>query len=339
MTQSPKQKRPSWLDRWFEKRSLRAYNAAAADPGVQHAGAGFAVSTGGSADLAAGTCPGGRPPRILEGSESARVRTLDDFDRFVAAYPGAMVTDGELPAVRIPGHIGIIMDGNGRWARSRGLDRRIGHRAGAENLKRVTETCRDLGVRYLTVYAFSTENWKRSNEEVGALMKLFVEFFHKYDRELAEEDIRLRFIGQVDALPEPVRETIRIAEAASAERRTMQLIIAFNYGGRRELVHSVRQIAGAVARGSLSPDAIDETTIAEHLYMPDVPDPDLIIRSSGEMRMSNFLLWESAYSEFWVSNVLWPDFGKQSLFQAVMDFNHRDRRFGGVQGKQTGESV
>ena len=224
----------------------------------------------------------------------------------------------------IPSSVAIIMDGNGRWAEKRRLPRVMGHNAGMKAMREIVSTASQLGVKFLTVYAFSTENWKRSNEEVGALMKLFVEFFHKYDRELAEEDIRLRFIGQVDALPEPVRETIRTAEAASAERRTMQLIIAFNYGGRRELVHSVRQIAGAVARGSLSPDAIDETTIAQHLYMPDVPDPDLIIRSSGEMRMSNFLLWESAYSEFWVSNVLWPDFGKQSLFQAVMDFNHRE---------------
>lgn len=340
MTQSPKPKRPNWLDRWFEKRSRRAYNAAAADPGVQNAGAASAALKNGSTERPNGLNPAVQPPRILPGSDAARARTLDDFDRFVAADPGfSSETGGGAPTVHVPRHIGIIMDGNGRWAQNRGLDRRIGHRAGAENLKRVTETCRDLGVRYLTVYAFSTENWKRSDAEVGALMKLFVEFFHKYDRELAEEDIRLRFIGQVDALPEPVRETIRAAEAASLERRTMQLIIAFNYGGRRELVHSVRRIAADAARGALSPGSIDETTIAAHLYMPDVPDPDLIIRSGGEMRLSNFLLWESAYSEFWVSNVLWPDFGKQSLFQAVMDFNRRDRRFGGVQGKQTGEGI
>lgn len=230
----------------------------------------------------------------------------------------------------IPVHIAIIMDGNGRWAKKRGLDRRFGHRAGAENLKRVTEACGDLGVKYLTVYAFSTENWKRSDEEVNALMKLFIEFFHRYDAELAEQDIRLRFTGDLQALPDEVRATIDEAEEGSLHRKRMQLIIAFNYGGRQELVDCARRLAREARDGALDPDQITEADVAARLYLPDVPDPDLIIRSSGEMRLSNFLLWQAAYSELWISDVLWPDFDQATLEQAIRDFNNRDRRFGGV---------
>ncbi|HHX38209.1 MAG TPA: di-trans,poly-cis-decaprenylcistransferase, partial [Clostridiaceae bacterium] len=186
------------------------------------------------------------------------------------------------------------------------------------------------GVKYLTVYAFSTENWKRPSAEVNQLMELFVEFFRKYDAELAENNIRLRFTGRIQDLPEKVQATIAEAQNGSKERIGMQLIIAFNYGGRQEIIDMTRAIAEAVETGNIAVADINESLIGEYLYLPDVPDPDLIIRSSGEMRLSNFLLWESAYAEFWVSDVLWPDFDRATLYQALSDFNQRERRFGGV---------
>ncbi|NLL64235.1 MAG: di-trans,poly-cis-decaprenylcistransferase, partial [Clostridiaceae bacterium] len=212
----------------------------------------------------------------------------------------------------------------------RGFERSYGHRAGAENLKRVTEACSMIGVKYLTVYAFSTENWKRPTAEVSQLMQLFVEFFRKYDAELEANNIRLRFTGRIQELPQAVQDTINEAESGSFARTGMQLIIAFNYGGRQEIIDAAQRIAAAVEAGKISANEVDEALVTKHLYMPDVPDPDLIIRSSGEMRISNFLLWESAYAEFWVSDVLWPDFDRATLYKALYDFNGRERRFGGV---------
>jgi undecaprenyl diphosphate synthase len=237
--------------------------------------------------------------------------------------------------LKVPVSLGVIMDGNGRWAKKRLLPRSAGHRAGAENLKELCRNCGNYGVKYLTVYAFSTENWSRPQGEVDQLMKLFVEFFDRYDPELAEEGIRVRFTGDIEHLPENIQKVCREGEERSKDRPKMQLIVAFNYGGRREIVHSMQSIAKDIKEGRLQPEDITEDTISSNMYLPDVPDPELIIRPSGEMRLSNFLLWESAYSEFWVSDTLWPDFGYDDLTQAFRDYAKRDRRFGGLSKKDT----
>lgn len=237
--------------------------------------------------------------------------------------------------LKVPVSLGVIMDGNGRWATQRHLPRSAGHKVGAENLKELCRNCVRYGVKYLTVYAFSTENWSRPQPEVDFLMKLFVELFDKYDAELAEEGIRVRFTGDDSELPPKVREVCQTAEERSKDRPNMQLIVALNYGGRREIVNSFRQLAEQVKNGSLEPSDITEQMISDNMYLPDVPDPELIIRPSGEMRLSNFLLWESAYSEFWVSDTLWPDFGYEDLTQAFRDFAGRDRRFGGLSKKES----
>lgn len=232
--------------------------------------------------------------------------------------------------LRVPVSLGVIMDGNGRWAKQRHLPRSAGHRAGAENLKELCRNCGNYGVKYLTVYAFSTENWSRPEDEVHQLMELFVEFWERYDPELEQEGIRVRFTGDIDSLPENIREVCRRGEERSKDRKKMTLIVAFNYGGRREIENACRQIARRVSDGEISPDQITEDMISANMYLPDVPDPELIIRPSGEMRLSNFLLWESAYSEFWMSECLWPDFGYDELTQAFRDYARRDRRFGGL---------
>ena len=230
----------------------------------------------------------------------------------------------------LPVHIAMIMDGNGRWARRRGLPRSAGHKAGAEKLRNVTEWCGDLGIKYLTVYAFSTENWSRPSDEVAVLMELLIEFLAKYDPEMASQGVRLRVLGDLESLPENIKEALDEAVKRSVNRNRMQLIIAFNYGGRREIAHAAKVISVMTAKGDINPDEVDEKLISDHLYLPDVPDPDIIIRPSGELRLSNFLLWESAYSELWFSDVLWPDFSKEHLRMALEDYIHRDRRYGGV---------
>lgn len=232
--------------------------------------------------------------------------------------------------LKIPQHVAVIMDGNGRWAEKRFLPRSAGHRAGAENLKVLCRNCGRYGVKYLTVYAFSTENWSRPEDEVHGLMELFVEFFERYDPELAEEGIRVRFTGDISGLPEHIQAVCQRAEAQSMNRDRMQLIVAFNYGGRREILEACQKIARLVQGGELVPEDIKEDTIAEYLYLPDVPDPDLIIRPGGEIRLSNFLVWEAAYAEFWATDVLWPDFGLEELTAAFTAFTLRDRRFGGL---------
>lgn len=232
--------------------------------------------------------------------------------------------------MKIPTHLGIIMDGNGRWAKLRGLPRRAGHRAGAETLHDITDACGRLGVKYMTVYAFSTENWKRPDDEVTALMSLFTEFFHKYDEHLAKNNVRVRFMGEKNGLPENVQLTWKEAEDKSAGRTGMQMIVAFNYGGQKELVQAAQRLAAEAIAGVLKPEDIDELTIAEHLYLADVPPLDLIVRSSGELRLSNFMIWQGAYAELWVSNILWPDFTPADLEQAFRDFASRDRRYGAL---------
>ncbi|MBP5491761.1 MAG: isoprenyl transferase [Clostridiales bacterium] len=232
--------------------------------------------------------------------------------------------------LKIPTHLAVIMDGNGRWAKKRMLPRSAGHRAGADNLKNLCKNCGHYGIKYVTVYAFSTENWSRPESEVHALMELFVEYFDRYDPELEQEGIRVRFTGDIAGLPENIQEVCRRAEEGSKHRTRMTLIVAFNYGGRREIVQAAQKLAEKVKSGEISSDEITEEMFSSNLYLPDVPDPDLIIRPSGEERTSNFLVWEGAYSELWFSDVLWPDFGMEELTEALVAYTARDRRFGGL---------
>lgn len=246
------------------------------------------------------------------------------------AEPSAAKAGQDIPEEKNltpPAHIGIIMDGNGRWAQKRHLSRSVGHRYGGETLRRVVYAASGLGVRYITVYAFSTENWKRPAAEVEAIMDLFFDFFARCRDELERLDCRIRFMGSRERIPAKVLQTIEQAERESRERKGIQLIVAFNYGGRQEILDAVSRLC---REGVSLPEKLDEDFFRQYLYLPDVPDPDLIIRSSGEMRLSNFLLWESAYSELWVSDILWPDFTKEHLEQAISDYNNRNRRYGGL---------
>ena len=226
-------------------------------------------------------------------------------------------------------HIAFIMDGNGRWAQARGLPRTEGHRAGAETVRRVLGYCRDAGIRYLTLYAFSVENWKRPKEEVETLMHLLVAYLASEEKTFHENQVRIRYMGRKRDLPAEVREALDRVEAATAAYER-QLILCLSYGGRTEITHAAQEIARQVARGELDPETITEETLARNLYLPDVPDPDLIVRTSGEMRLSNFLLWQASYAELYVTPVLWPDFGETD-FQAALDaFSRRDRRYGAI---------
>lgn len=232
---------------------------------------------------------------------------------------------------KVPQHVAIIMDGNGRWARRRGLPRIKGHEAGAESVRAVLRACEKAGVKYLTLYAFSSENWIRPRSEVMALMDLLRRFLRRYERELHEHGIRLRAMGRLEDLPAPVRRELERVIAATAKHRKGQLILALSYGGRAELVDAARRIAERVQDGALRAAAITEDTVRQHLYLPDVPDPDLIIRTSGEKRLSNFLLWQASYAELYFTDVLWPDFREEDFFRALEDYARRERRFGDVQ--------
>ncbi len=235
----------------------------------------------------------------------------------------------ELPR-KLPKHIAIIMDGNGRWAKRRGLPRSAGHRAGAQTFRKIARYCNEIGIGYLTVYAFSTENWKRPKEEVDALMNLFRDYMKEALRDFKEENILTRFIGDRSLLPEDLQELMRETEEASAHKTGMVLNIAINYGGRDEIVRSVRQLCRDCADGKLALESVDEAAIEARLDTAGQPDPDLIIRPSGEQRISNFLLWQSAYSEFLYDSILWPDFKPRHIDEAIDLFSGRNRRFGGV---------
>lgn len=228
-------------------------------------------------------------------------------------------------------HLAVIMDGNGRWAQKRGLARSVGHRYGAEKLYDLCVMCIERKIKYVTVFAFSTENWRRPADEVSQLMDLFVYFYNKYKEEMEKEGIRIRFSGVEDDLSEKILDTITDAQSSSANRKNMQLILAFNYGGRREIVDSSKKIVAAVRKGELDLDDLDEESFRNYLYLPDVPDPDLIIRPSGEQRLSNFLLWQGAYSEYYFAKVLWPDFSAETLDDALDEYKKRDRRFGAIE--------
>ena len=230
----------------------------------------------------------------------------------------------------IPQHIAIIMDGNGRWAAKRSLERCEGHRMGAEALKNLIESMKDLPeVKYMTFYAFSTENWKRSEEEVSALMNLLVEFLDANLTVFMENDLKLLVTGRLEGMPEEPRIKLKEAINKTKDNQGPCVIIALNYGGRSEIADAAKAIARKVAKGELDAESIDEKLFAEYLYNPHVPDPDLLIRTSGELRLSNFLLWEISYSEIYVTDTLWPDFDKNELMEAIKAFNKRSRRFGG----------
>ena len=231
-------------------------------------------------------------------------------------------------AAPVPRHVAIIMDGNGRWAQELGKPRSAGHEAGAESVREVVRACGELGVEVLTLYSFSTENWGRPQDEVEALMSLLARYLRDETAELMANDVRLMAIGQLERLPLEVRMLIQLARDATADNQGMRLVLALSYGARAELVHAIRQLAQQVADGELVPDAIDESTVTRHLYTAGLPDPDLLIRTSGDQRISNFLLWQIAYSELYITKVPWPEFRRPHLEEAFGVFSGRERRFG-----------
>jgi len=236
----------------------------------------------------------------------------------------------ELDTTKLPAHVAIIMDGNGRWAKKRLLNRINGHEKGSDTVRTVVRTCRQIGISYLTLYAFSTENWQRPKTEVEALMALLKNFLHSEQKEMVENDICLRVIGQVDRLPEKVREALHQTMSATKDNTAMTLILALSYGGRAEIIRMVQEVAKLIKQGEIDPNAVTAELIADHLYTRNIPDPDLLIRTSGEMRISNFLLWQIAYTEIFVTPTLWPDFSRDELLEILKDYQSRERRFGRV---------
>ena len=236
----------------------------------------------------------------------------------------------------LPSHIAIVMDGNGRWAEQRKRPRTFGHQAGQKALRRVVEHCGEIGVPELTVFAFSSENWRRPRREVQRLMELFMRALDKETRELDDNDVRLRFIGDLERFSPELRERVRAATALTAANHRLKLNVAVNYGGRWDIATAARNLAADVAAGRLPPDAIDEALFGTRVALADSPDPDLFIRTGGEMRISNFLLWQSAYTEFFFTPVLWPDFDGATLDEAIAAYRSRERRFGrtGAQARQ-----
>ena len=232
-----------------------------------------------------------------------------------------------------PAHIAIIMDGNGRWATARGLPRVMGHHAGAAAVRRIVEACCELGVKALTLYAFSWENRDRPADEIHELMNLLDEFIRREAPTLMTNRVRLRAIGRLDELPADVMANLHRTIERTAAFDRMTLTLALSYGGRQEIVDAARRLAQLVSRGVLAPDRIDEAAFAQQLYAPDLPDPDLLIRTSGEQRLSNFLLWQSSYAELYVTPTLWPDFSKADLLEAIEEYERRERRFGRVDAR------
>lgn len=236
----------------------------------------------------------------------------------------------DLAAAKLPVHVAIIMDGNGRWARQRLLNRIKGHEQGVGTVRTVVRACREIGISHLTLYAFSTENWQRPKSEVAALMTLLKQFLESERQELMDNNIRLNAIGQIERLPANVQRALYEAMALTKENDKMCLNLALSYGSRAEIVEMVKEIAIKAKDGSLDPDSITSELVSEHLYTGQIPDPDLLIRTSGEMRISNFLLWQLAYTEIYVTDTLWPDFGKDELIRILQDYQRRERRFGKV---------
>ena len=228
-----------------------------------------------------------------------------------------------------PAHVGVIMDGNGRWAKKRGLPRKFGHREGAKNFRSITKHAKAVGIDYITFYAFSTENWKRPKDEVDAIMDLFEKYLDEVE-DFIEENIRIRFIGDRSQLKPSLQAKMRHTEETSKDFDAMTLVLAINYGGRDEICHSVKTLAEKVKRGELEPQDITEDMIERNLYTEEIPPLALVIRPSGEQRLSNFMIWQAAYAEFYYTNILWPDFKNADFDRAILDFCERNRRFGGI---------
>ncbi|MBP8997917.1 MAG: isoprenyl transferase [Anaerolineaceae bacterium] len=230
------------------------------------------------------------------------------------------------PTSKIPQHIAIIMDGNGRWAEARGLTRLDGHRAGTENLRQIIDGCIEKEVKHLTVYAFSTENWRRPKEEVEGLLNILETYLDRELEELCRKGVHLHHIGRLEAMPEPIREKVKHSIDVTCANSSLWLHLAWNYGGRDEIVYAIQQMM----KENIPPDQVNEDLVSQHLFTAGTPDPDLIIRTSGEMRVSNFLIWQAAYSEWYFTPTLWPDFSKEELFKAIEAYSQRDRRFGSI---------
>jgi undecaprenyl diphosphate synthase len=257
---------------------------------------------------------------------------FDKMRKLVGLGPAAIASpETHEEFLHVPRHVGVIMDGNGRWASKRGLPRSAGHRAGVEALRRVVEACPEIGIEVLTAYAFSTENWKRSKDEVDFLMYLLVEYCRREVDALNKSGVRINAIGRIHELPALQREEIQRAMDVTRHNKRLVLNLAINYGGRAELVDAVKAVVDRVLKGEIAPVQIDEALIASHLYTTGLPDLDLVIRTAGEMRLSNFLPWQASYSEFWVTDLTWPDIGRAQLESAVRDYSRRERRFGAVE--------
>lgn len=236
----------------------------------------------------------------------------------------------EIDYNNLPVHIAIIMDGNGRWAKKRKLPRSVGHREGSNNLDKIAHFCGEIGIKYLTVYAFSTENWKRPKSEVNTLMELLLDYLKNAEKHIDGRSVRIRTIGDTSILSKEIQEQIVRVTKLTENNSGLTLSIAINYGGKDEIIHAVKELAKEVAEGKIKYDIIDEAMITKRLYTKDIPDPDLLIRPGGEKRVSNFLIWQSAYTEFWYTDVLWPDFRKEHIIEAIKEYQLRNRRFGGV---------
>jgi undecaprenyl diphosphate synthase len=253
-----------------------------------------------------------------------------DQGQSMSASPEKSMLTGARPEGGLPAHVAIIMDGNGRWAARRGLPRFEGHRRGMEALRATVRTAGDLGIRYLTIYGFSAENWSRPAAEVAELMSLLRHFVRRDLAELHRNNVRVRIIGTREGLAPDVVGLLAEAESLTRNNTALTLVVAFNYGGRQEIVRAARSLAADVAAGRLALEAIDSDALGRHLDTADIPDPDLVIRTSGEQRLSNFLLWQAAYAEFVFTPVLWPDFDRQAFEEALAEFQRRERRFGGL---------
>lgn len=242
--------------------------------------------------------------------------------------PDSACSAADLASLKIPEHIAIIMDGNGRWAKMRGLPRVAGHRAGADSVREVVESCETLGVRYLTLYAFSSENWNRPEKEVKALMDLLEKFLEDKLPEMMEDNVKLVAIGRLNKLPEHVRLKLDKAVSATASNTGVTMNLALSYGGREEIVDAAKKLMRRAAAGEISAEDVDNKIFSSQMYAADIPDPDLLIRTSGELRLSNFLLWQLSYAEIVITGKLWPDFRHDSMLEAIREFTNRDRRFG-----------
>ncbi|NLB20474.1 MAG: isoprenyl transferase [Clostridium sp.] len=243
-------------------------------------------------------------------------------------------TDSQkLDMERIPKHIGIIMDGNGRWAKKKKLPRTMGHRAGVETIRKIIKECDRLGVRYLTLYAFSTENWKRPKDEVSTLMNLLVEYLKNELNELHESGVVINYMGDITRLPDLARKALEDAKEKTKNNKGVQMNLALNYGGREDIIQGVKAALNDILANNKTVEDLTEESFKDYLYTKGQPDPELIIRPSGELRLSNFLLYQSAYSELWFSDINWPDFTESNLRQAIIDFQKRDRRFGGIKSE------